>query len=190
MGSTSPPKRVLLLTNSEHGQANVYLATAYALLTLEHEDVEVHFASFRPIQESVAVTSQHALADNHRARQIVFHQIDGLDMKSAWSRPEITGKTDSLDGKDTLWYALRRMEVLLRVMLPWTGHEFMEIFDSVVQIVRDVAPDVIAADPAFPPGLTALRHLGARFVILSPNTIKDFAMPVQPNGEALWKYPW
>ena len=56
MGSLPPPKRVLLVTNSEHGQANVYLATSYALLTLEDEDVEVHFASFPPIQKFVNST--------------------------------------------------------------------------------------------------------------------------------------
>lgn len=186
------PKRVLLLTNSEHGQANVYLATSYALLTLPDEDVEVHFASFPPIQKFVTATSQHAERDSQARRPIFFHAIDGLDMVSAWSRPEIVAERESLKNNVNVFqliYAIRRMMLLLKVTLPWTGPEFVQIMASVVDIVHEVQPDVIAVDPAFSPALTALRHIGTNFIVLSPNTIKDFAMPSQPNGEALWKYP-
>ncbi|KAK3378916.1 glycosyltransferase family 1 protein [Lasiosphaeria ovina] len=192
MGSMPSPKRVLLLTNSEHGQANVFLATSYALLTLKDEDVEVHFASFAPIQKFVTATSQHATQDHARARPIVFHPINGVDMVSAWSRPEIKAEQERLrrPGWVRLVDAVRRTMLLLRVTLPWTGPEFVQILWSVIEIVHHVQPDMIAVDPAFSPALTALRYIGAKFVILSPNTIKDFAMPLQPNGEALWKYPW
>ncbi|KAK0715076.1 glycosyltransferase family 1 protein [Lasiosphaeris hirsuta] len=193
MGSIPAPKRVLLLTNSEHGQANVYLATSYALLTLPDEDVEVHFGSFPPIQKFVSATSEHAQRDSRTRRPILFHTIDGLDMVSAWSRPEIVAERESLkDNVNTfqLIYAIRRMMLLLKVTLPWTGPEFVQIMASVVDIVHEVQPDIIAVDPAFSPALTALRHIGTNFIVLSPNTIKDFAMPSQPNGEALWKYPW
>ncbi|KAK0637054.1 hypothetical protein B0T17DRAFT_481394 [Bombardia bombarda] len=195
MGSKPPPKRVLLLTNSEHGQANVYLATSYALLTLEDEDVEVHFASFDPIRKFVAATSQHAQRDNPRARPIVFHKIDGIDMVSAWSRPEVTAEQQQLE-KESMFMkiflitqAIRRTLVLLKVTLPWTGPEFVQIFWSITEIVHTVQPDIIAVDPCLSPALTALRHIRAKFIILSPNTIKDFSMPLQPRGEALWKYP-
>lgn len=52
-------KKTLLLTNSEHGQANVFLAASHSLLGLD-KDVEVHFASFAPISKSVASTSDYA----------------------------------------------------------------------------------------------------------------------------------
>ena len=188
----SLPKRVLLLTNSEHGQANVYLATSYALLTLKDEDVEVHFASFPPIERAVSLITQHALREVPKARPIVFHPIDGVDMVSAWTRPELVSEQERLKVIDVvqLVYAIRRMVVLLKVTLPWTGPEFVQILYSVIDIVQAVRPDIIAVDPAFSPALTALRHIKAKFIVLSPNTIKDFAMPLQPNGQALWKYPW
>jgi hypothetical protein len=193
MGSTSALKRVLLLTNSEHGQANVFLATSYALLTLEDEDVEVHFASFPPIQAFVLATSDHAQRDKPGARPIIFHTIEGLDMVSAWSRPEITAEREAVNVRRSilsLIYTIRRTLLLLKVTLPWTGPEFVQILRSVTDIVQSTQPDIIAVDPAFSPALTALRHINAKFLVLSPNTIKDFAMPFQPNGEALWKYPW
>ncbi|KAK0620512.1 hypothetical protein B0T14DRAFT_546357 [Immersiella caudata] len=191
MGSPSPGKRVLLITNSEHGQANVYLATSYALVTLEDEDVEVHFASFPPIEKFVNLTTKHAVRDNSRARPIIFHSIDGIDMVSAWTRPELVSEQEALKDIDVvkLVYAIRRMMLLLKIILPWTGPEFVKILFSVIDIVHKVQPDIIAVDPAFSPALTALRHINAKFIVLSPNTIKDFAMPHQPNGEPLWKYP-
>ncbi|KAK4183479.1 hypothetical protein QBC35DRAFT_542994, partial [Podospora australis] len=192
MGSLSPPKRVLLLTNSEHGQANVFLATSYALLTLSDEDVEVHFASFSPIKSFVDQISSHAQRTNNltalRSRSIIFHTINGIDMVSAWSRPELDTERGRLKNHHLL-DAIRRMAVLLKVTLPWTGDEFVQIMQSVIDIVHRVRPDVVAADPVFSPAVTALRYINAKFLILSPNTIKDFAMPFQPNGEALWKYP-
>ncbi|AEO66510.1 glycosyltransferase family 1 protein [Thermothielavioides terrestris NRRL 8126] len=192
MGSTTPPKRVLLLTNSEHGQANVFLATSYALLTLEDEDVEVHFASFPPIRSFVSSTSEYAQHTKPGARPIVFHTIEGVDMVSAWTRPEIEAEQAALKHRSciALINAIRRTLVLLKVTLPWTGPEFVQIFHSVTDIIQEVQADIIAVDPAFSPALTAIRSLNARFIVLSPNTIKDFAMPLQPNGDALWKYPW
>jgi hypothetical protein len=186
------PTRILLLTNSEHGQANVFLATSHALLTLphqDHQDVEVHFASFPPIAKFVTSTSQYAVSHSPQALPIIFHPISGLPMLEAWSRPEFEADNDGSRYAQGLWTAWRKMQVLLRVTLPWTGPEFLEIFDSVVDIIHRVNPHVTAVDPAFSPALTAVRHLLINYLILSPNTIKDFAMPFQPNMEALWKYP-
>lgn len=185
--------RILLLTNSEHGQANVFLATAHALLTLNH-DVEVHFASFPPIAKSVSSTSTLALTHSPSSKPITFHPISGLPMLNAWSRPGFQADKDgSHHSQGGLLTAYLRMRVLLRVTLPWTGPEFLEIFDSVHRILDEVTPHVVAVDPLFSPGLTAVRHLlpryGYRYLVLSPNTIKDFAMPFQPALEAFWKFP-
>ncbi|KAM7214408.1 hypothetical protein V8F06_010246 [Rhypophila decipiens] len=203
----SRPKRVLMFTNSEHGQANVYLATSYALVTLPDEDVEVHFASFDPIQKFVTTTTEHAQDEyqkshpqpQHPFRPIIFHKLAGISMMAAWETPEVLNEQASLNYLEAnqKWWTMRsqvasimrRMHLLLRVILPWSGPEFVEIFWSAIDIVHNVQPDIVAVDPAFAPALTALRHIDAKFVVLAPNTIKDFAMPLQPNGEALWKYP-
>ncbi|KAH8894288.1 glycosyltransferase family 1 protein [Thozetella sp. PMI_491] len=190
MGSMSPPRKVLLVTNSEHGQANVYLAVSYALLTLPDEDVEVHFASFAPAEKNVALITQFAREAKPTARPIVFHTIDGPSMQEAWSRPEIAAERAALNDETNFVHAIRRTWLLLRITMPWSGSEFLQVFRSVTDIVQTVQPHVTAVDPAFAPGLTALSSLKIKFVILSPNTIKDFAMALQPNGEPLWKYPW
>ncbi|KAB5540331.1 hypothetical protein GE09DRAFT_1205720 [Coniochaeta sp. 2T2.1] len=190
------PKRILLLTNSEHGQANVFLAVSHALLTLppsdpHHQNVHLHFASFPPIAPSVTSTASYALSSSPSpsSTPITFHPIRGIPMHRAWSRPDFQPEHDGTRHAQGLLTAWHKMQVLLRVTLPWTGPEFMDIFDSVVDILRQVNPHVVAVDPAFAPALTAVRHLGVRYVVLSPNTIKDFAVPFQPNLEALWRYP-
>ncbi|KAL1879697.1 hypothetical protein VTK73DRAFT_6872 [Phialemonium thermophilum] len=185
----SRPKRVLILTNSEHGQANVCLATSYALLTVD-EEVEVHFASFAAIEDDVQEIAEFASEHNTKSgRRIIFHKINGLDMQSAWSRPEVYLDKELLKRRKSFGDAWRQMRILLQVMFPWSGPEYVEIFESVVDIIEDVNPDIIAVDPILSQALTACRHLGRKFVVLSPNTIKEFSIAAQPWGEALWRYP-
>jgi hypothetical protein len=188
MGSMSVPKRVLLLTNSERGQANVFLAACHALLD-QDEDVEVHVASFAPLEKPVQEASSFAAGSVARPRPIIFHRISGLDMASAWSRPEFQAEKDGSTHRGNVnpW---QRMMILLKVTLPWSGEEFLEIYDSITDILGQVNPHITAIDPLFVPALTVCRHLGVNFLVLAPNTIKEFALAAQPNGEALWKYPW
>lgn len=177
-------KKVLLLTNAERGQANVFLAVADALLHQTDQNPVVHFASFAPIEPAVhAITEQLAQRTcPPGGARILFHRLGGLSMKAAWDRPEVVGGNGHA--------GLKGWQLLLRVTLPWTGPEFLEVFDSVVNIIEEVQPDAVAVDPCLAPALTACHHLGVKFVVLSPNTIKDFAMPSQPNLAPLWKYPW
>lgn len=186
-GDAPRARRVLILTNSEHGQANVCLAVSDTLLN-DHEDVELHFGSFAPMERFVRATEEHARRTHGHGRAIRFHRVDGLQMKDAWLRPEIYGD-DYARPRDGWWTQARRTRVLLRAVMPWLGPEFLDIFRSSAAIIAAVAPDVVAVDPCFAPGLTACRHAGVSLVILTPNTIKDYAMAAQPNGEPLWKYP-
>ncbi|KAK4224320.1 hypothetical protein QBC38DRAFT_515248 [Podospora fimiseda] len=177
MGSLSTPKRILLLTNSEHGQANVFLATSHSLLTLSPSSLEIHFASFPPIHPFILSTP---------SLPIIFHQIQGLPMVTAWSRSLLHHQPLK---NHNIFDAINRMFFCLKVTLPWTPTEFLQIMDSIFSIIEKVQPDITAVDPAFSPALTVLRWLNKKFIVLSPNTIKDFSLPYQLNGEALWKYP-
>ncbi|KAK0734499.1 hypothetical protein B0T26DRAFT_670790 [Lasiosphaeria miniovina] len=170
-----PRRKVLLLTNSELGQANVFLATSHALLQL---GAEVHFASFPAIESSVRALS----------REIVFHAVEGVDMKTAYPRAEVEGS--GLEGKTPRFYTMPAvLRICLHTTMPWSGPQYVDIYRSIVGILQQVAPNIIAVDPAFSPAVTACRHMGERFLILAPNTIKDFAISYQPPGDVFWKYP-
>ena len=73
--------RILLLTNSEHGQAQTQLALAYELLS--RPDIEVHLASFPALApRTVEVSKLHGASNRDAAKSanpgksIVFHPIE------------------------------------------------------------------------------------------------------------------
>jgi UDP:flavonoid glycosyltransferase YjiC (YdhE family) len=171
-----PRPKVLLFTNSEHGQANIFLATSHALL---QHGAEVHFASFPAIEASVRALS----------KDIRFHAVEGADMKTAYPREEVV--KSGLEGKTPRFYSMPTvLRICLHTTMPWSGPEYVEIYRSVISILQEVVPDIIAIDPAFSPAITACRHMGERFLILAPNTIKDFAISYQPPGQVFWRFPW
>lgn len=85
------PRKILFLTNSDYGQANVVLATAHALLHVAL-DVEIHIASFHGLQHAVRTTSDFALSSVPRGsntKALVFHGLEGLSWGPASFRPSL-----------------------------------------------------------------------------------------------------
>lgn len=172
-----PSRKVLLFTNAEHGQANVFLATSHALVQL---GADVHLASFPAIEESVSAIFSGA---------VTFHRLKGVDMKTAYPRDEVL--RSGLEGRSPSFLDMPTLlRICLHTTMPWSGPEYVDIYRSVIEVLQVVKPDIIAVDPALAPAITACRHMGERFLVLAPNTIKDFAMPFQPAGQVFWKYPW
>lgn len=73
--------------------------------------------------------------------------------------------------------------------MPWDPEEVVDLYAQVVSIIKEVDPDLTVIDPLYLPALTAAFNLEVKWMVLAPNTIKDFAVPSQPYGAALWKYP-
>lgn len=80
-------------------------------------------------------------------------------------------------------------QLTLHVTVPWEPSEIADIYPQVVDIIRAVGPDLTVVDPLHVPALTAAFNSGLKWTVLAPNTIKDFAVPLQPRAAALWKYP-
>lgn len=91
----STPKKILFLTNSDYGQANVILATAYALFATR-APVELHVASEYDLEPEIKQAMK--LADEtlgtSTAHQIHFHGINGASQFKAMTRP-VTGIVDA-----------------------------------------------------------------------------------------------
>lgn len=73
--------------------------------------------------------------------------------------------------------------------MPWEPEEVVDLYNQVVNILKEVNPDLTIVDSMHVPALTAAHNLRVKWMVLAPNTIKDFAVPYQPYGAALWKYP-
>ncbi|KAH6887504.1 glycosyltransferase family 1 protein [Thelonectria olida] len=180
-------RKILLLTNIEHGESNVFLATFPALFELD-PDVEVHFATYGGFEPFVdAVWEQ----------PIVFHEIKGIPALRAvhecMQRQNVSHTENLLPKSFTMPPGLvntsKAIDDTRRIFVPYTGPQMTEIFSSIVDIIKTVNADLVVVNGLLTPGLTALYHLGVRFACLSPNSIKDCSAPLQPHAAVLWKYP-
>jgi hypothetical protein len=81
-----PPKRKLLfITNSEHGAANVHLDVSYEIV-MQYPEVEVHFISFPGLEKhvrAISVQSSKLSLGSTNAMSIIFHAIPGSSITEA-----------------------------------------------------------------------------------------------------------
>lgn len=188
------PKKILLLTNSEFGEANIYLATCHALIQAD-PTVEIHFASFNAVKNLVSTVNEYAHRTAPQAQPVVFHEIQGLPMTEALLRESPDSSRGvylpaSFGLTPGFWNTPKALVDMNRLIMAWSGPQLVGVYLSVVKIIREVQPDITAVDSVFSAGTTACRNLSLRYVVLSPNTIKDFAVGLQPRGAIFWKYPW
>ncbi|KAH8816711.1 hypothetical protein F5884DRAFT_853146 [Xylogone sp. PMI_703] len=183
-------KKILFFTNSDYGQANVVLAAIYALIHIA-SDVEIHIASFPGLESAVRETSNFALSnapEGSDAKPFIFHSLEGISWGSASFRPEV-GVSAAYDLTPGLRNSAKCVSVIPAIMLPWRPEEFTAIYREAERVLEEVKPDLTVVEPLFTPGLTMCHHLKIDWMVLAPNTIKDFAVPLQPGLAMLWKYP-
>lgn len=183
-------QKILFFTNSDYGQANVVLASAYALMHIA-TDVEIHVASFHRLEGAVREMSKQVVTDappGTNPQRLIFHGIDGMSQFEAAARPEV-GVLEAYDLAPGLINSARNILIIPGIMLPWQPHEFGAIYLEAERILNQVKPNTTVVDPLFTPGLTLCHHLDINWIVLAPNTIKDFAVPLQPGLAMLWKYP-
>jgi len=182
-------KKILFLTNSDFGQANAVLAVAHALLVHHAPKVEIHIASFRGIRDAVAKTSNFALQSAPAGTApIIFHELDGLTWGAAAWRPEV-GFAEANDQPPGFLNSAKSILLIPAVMLPWRPDEFLLIYRQLERVISTVNPDLTVGDALFSPATTLCHYLSTNWVVLAPNTIKDFALPSQPWLAMMWKYP-
>lgn len=230
------PKKLLLLTNVDLGQANVFLGVAAALLQ-SRSQVEIHFATFGALESEVHALGQqlhqqlHDVSDKVAAVDadaddaaaaaadaapdvtdagagagaagvklpaLYFHKIEGPAMREGLERQtKMSGIATTVGhwlpqsylaplGTKNTMRAIRDTTV---VFIPYHGPQLGKVYSSIVDIIATVSPDLVLVDGLMTAGLTACYHLHVNFHILSPNSIREFAGPYQPNAAGLWKFP-
>ncbi|TDZ14076.1 Glycosyltransferase sdnJ [Colletotrichum orbiculare MAFF 240422] len=169
---TSSRQKILFLTDSDYGQANVVLSIAYALVQ-SPPNVEVHIASQTRLKAADCVR---------------YHQVVGLSHFDALNRPG-NAPMDTWVTKPTIGNMLRIIFNIPAFSLPWSPEEFVEIYRDIEHLANEIRPDVIVAEAFFAPAVTFCHQAQTRWIALAPNTIKEFALPVQPKMAMFWKYP-
>jgi hypothetical protein len=162
-----PPrrKRILFLTSSEYGQANVILAVAHELLLRQEHDI--HIASYPSLQGRVKdlnalVPSNTSPATFHIVAEPSLSQC--LEQKNEFIgpyRPGIRG-------------ALKTYRVTLPAMVTgWGISEYMVGYQSCVEILRGLDANLIVIEPGMFQALDACKTLSRNYVVLSPNTFQE-----------------
>ncbi|KAI7771398.1 hypothetical protein LZL87_010838 [Fusarium oxysporum] len=176
-------KTVLFLTNSEHGLSNVHLATASTLLE-NYPDIGVHFASFPTIEQKLERVSSFAKIKSPNARPIVFHGLKGLTFVQAIAR----------EGRSFIsppgWRGIATLAEHIQLWIsPWTFEDHVHLYKELGSIIDEVDPAIIVLDSWFRPAIDATRKGNRQHAFITPNTLIDHFLGIQPFWTRLWKYP-
>ncbi|KAI5459311.1 glycosyltransferase family 1 protein [Mariannaea sp. PMI_226] len=194
--SPSDHRKVLLLTDTERGESNVFLATCAALLYLDPE-VEIHFATFAELKPFIDSLEEQVRIKSPHVKPIVVHEIKGMSNKEAVHDAVMRRKVSitenclprSYANRPGFFNTPRAIHDTVGLFSPYTGPQLVQVFSSIVEIIKTVNANIVVVSSIMTAGLTACYHLGIRFACLSPNSIREFAAPLQPHGASLWKYP-
>ncbi|OAA51151.1 hypothetical protein BBO_01098 [Beauveria brongniartii RCEF 3172] len=179
-------KKILMLTNSEHGQANVFLATAHELLQLD-QTAKVYICSFPALGPSVD-SIRELNNEKPAGSRLEFISLAGPSWKDAlFGRPEHQFQ-ELNDIRPTVWNVAKAAK-LTRIACPWTAEELCSLVKEIEKIIENVNPDLTVVDNLFTPAVTICYKLKPQWMVLSPNTYKEFALAKQPNQQYYWKYP-
>jgi hypothetical protein len=174
-------KRIMFLTSSEFGQANVILAVAYELLL--RQEYDVHIASFAPLEGRIH--NLNVLLPQN-ATPATFHTIAGPSLSQC-----LEEKNEAIGPfPPGIMGALKTYRITLPAMATgWDITQYMVGYESCLETLRDVDPDLIIIEPGFFPGLDACTTLSRKYVVLSPNTFQEILRYRQPKFNLLCRNP-
>ncbi|KAL2677372.1 hypothetical protein Neosp_011142 [[Neocosmospora] mangrovei] len=185
-------RKVLMLTNCELGQANIFIAASHALLERD-PSVELHTASFPQLEKTLDL----ALAKDGKPSPISFHPFPGRTMFNCLNSSQDPSKHMFSVAllKPGLWHAPQAIRFITTwAFLCWTPEEFAAIFNKICTLIETLEPDIVLVDPIFSPGITAGKHMKNRvskaftLTIFAPNSMKDYVHHVEPRGAPFWKW--
>ncbi|KAL4916755.1 diacylglycerol acyltransferase-domain-containing protein [Aspergillus aurantiobrunneus] len=176
---------VLFLANSEHGQTNIVLAIIHELLV--RGGVEVHLASFPVLEKRL----EKLLRDNERSydakyrSRIHFHPVRGPSNTEIFIR---TGKRGAFHPPGYTGSVLG-FKSLCEDIWGWTESEYVDIYESCVEIIQGTNPSLCAIDFFFLQGRDAAYNTGQTSVLLNTTSLSHIVLGLQRNGAWAWKYP-
>jgi hypothetical protein len=174
-------RKIIFFTSSEYGQASVVLAVAYELLLRQQHDI--HIASFAPLEGRVKDFNSLVPLNVMPA---TFHTIDGpsstqvLEERGDFLEPLSPGIND----------ALQTYQVTLPALATaWYNSQHMVGYESCLEILQKVNPDLTVIEPLVDQGHETCKALSLQFVILSPNTFQEILRKQQPMVTQLCRIP-
>jgi hypothetical protein len=187
----APTRKLLFMSNREHGVANVQLAVSYEILT-QYPDVEIHFVSFPGLQKHVEAVSSRAtrtLTPTARVSPIIFHALPGSSITETVAARFGTSFQQTMTHPPGFAGAIESYKRATEFAASWPAEEHLKIYAAAASVIQEVDPALVVLDQIFIPGIEACKNLKVKRLVLSPNAAKDVLVQQQPRGEIFWKYP-
>lgn len=183
-------RKLLFISNREHGAVNVHLAVSYEILT-QKPDVEIHFVSFPSLQKHVEAISSRArtLTPTGRVSPIIFHALPGSSITEAVAARFGSSFQQAMITPPGVAGAIESYKRVAEFAASWPGEEHLKIYAAAASVIQEVDPALVVLDPIFIPGIEACKNLKVKRLMLSPNAARDVLVRHQPRGEIFWKYP-
>jgi len=183
---------VLFIVNEHPGLSNVHVATAQSLLQ-HHTAVEIHFASFSKLKNTLDRVSSFAKRHEPSAKDIIFHALGGVSYLIAMGNyPHIGCDEDGLIGSITKpgLEGIKRLTGDMQIYLdPWEQEDHLAHFRQLTDLIDKVDPAVVVLDTIFSPAIEATRAKNRLHAFITPNIVIDNFPSEQPWLGMLWKYP-
>jgi len=183
---------VLYIVNEHPGLSNVHVATAQSLLQY-HSDIEIHFASFQKLKNTLARVSSFAKLHDSSAKDIIFHPLAGVSYYAAFENYAFVGFDEdgkigaiSKPGMEGIKRIAREMQIYLD---PWQEEDHLAHFRQLSNLIDEVDPAVVVLDTIFSPAIEATRAKNRLHAFITPNIVIDNFPSEQPWLGMLWKYP-
>jgi hypothetical protein len=177
------PHKILLFTNCEYGQANVVLAVAYELAL--RPNVVIHICSFPLLEKRVSWLQESLRTAGGSASSIIFHAISGLSMEEG---AQNLMSLDDLPHPPGIQGAILSYERVEKIVVPWSGPEYIESYRSCIGIIKIVDPNAIVVENSISQAIDACTSLSRKFIVITPNSVREIAQQ-QPRLAMFWKYP-
>jgi hypothetical protein len=175
-------KNILLLSNSEYGQANVMLAVVHELVL--RREFNVHIASFPVLEQRI--NDVYATLTSKVVSSLTFHALPGQSLTEAIAS---RGDEFGTGHRPVAQGSIKSYDAIQNIVTPWDGPEYLKGYDRCLELFETLDPIVVVVDPVYSQGLDACRRTSRRHVVLSPVSLKEIAIHVQPRLAFLWKYP-
>lgn len=75
------------------------------------------------------------------------------------------------------------------VCLSWNEEEYLRVYNFTKDLISTLDPAVVAIDPILSQGIDACQTLKREYFILSPVSLQQHVMGVQPKAAVFWKFP-
>lgn len=174
----SAGQKVLFLTNSDHEQSKAFLATCQSLI--QYPFVDIHLASFPELKDEVSNLPPGL-------SRVRFHPLNGIPYAKRLELEEY--RLSILSHPPGFRGAAASRKDLPSSQVPWNGTEYLEMYRSMLDVIKAVDPTLVVIDPMLRQANDAVLQLGYQYMILSTSNLRDVLITQQPAGKMIREFP-